>query len=426
MTTYVDAKAEAKVKTLTAATQSKIAAADAETERRIRREQAAVEIARQRMSAASQRLEAERSRKSRQRAERAERRTARREARQATRAAVTVRCVAYVQHNAPAVYSGVIYGMAVTVAVSGQIDVATSRHWSPLIGVGMAVFIEGLALSMALTAHAQRLKGERALAARALTWLAACFAAGINVAAHAGDAVMAAVLGASSVAAIVVWEVRSGAKHRDALRKLGLIPEPPERFGWRRWARYPIETYRAWSLDIRSRVGGNAARLIGEVQTGKQHKREVRQSRRDQRHADKAARREQRRQARDERQLDKQARKADKNIAKSNGKPQAPQTVTGDVPVTEAAPAEAPVPVAPKRRTGTRKPKSRKTRTAVATDAELTARLKSVPREDDGTVPVRRAARALACGVDRARRLLVTQGLLRTDPTTAATEVQEG
>jgi hypothetical protein len=59
-----------------------------------------------------------------------------------------------------------------------------------------------------------------------------------------------------------------------------------------------------------------------------------------------------------------------------------------------------------------------KRRTAAATgtrtDTELLALLEGVPREGDGTVPVRRAASALGCGFDRARRLLDTAGLLRT------------
>jgi hypothetical protein len=48
------------------------------------------------------------------------------------------------------------------------------------------------------------------------------------------------------------------------------------------------------------------------------------------------------------------------------------------------------------------------------TDDELLAVLADVPRDADGTVPVRRAASALGCGPDRARRLLGTAGLLRT------------
>jgi hypothetical protein len=152
------------------------------------------------------------------------------------------------------------------VAISGQISMALDRGWPLVVGIGMAVFLEGLALSMALTAHQLRLKGERALIPAAMTWVAAGFASAINVFAHRDDPVMAAVLGASSLAAIIVWEVRSGAKHRAALRAMGLIPEPPERFGWRRWLRYPRSTWRAWSLDVKHRVGTGAAAILARVE----------------------------------------------------------------------------------------------------------------------------------------------------------------
>ena len=46
-------------------------------------------------------------------------------------------------------------------------------------------------------------------------------------------------------------------------------------------------------------------------------------------------------------------------------------------------------------------------------DEQLLAALDEVPREPDGTVPVRRAARALGAGPDRARRLLRESGLYR-------------
>jgi hypothetical protein len=70
----------------------------------------------------------------------------------------------------------------------------------------------------------------------------------------------------------------------------------------------------------------------------------------------------------------------------------------------------------PRRRTGTPAPAHAGARTGTRTDAELIAVLAGVPREPDGTVPVRRAAAALSCGPDRARRLLAAQGLLRTTP----------
>lgn len=83
--------------------------------------------------------------------------------------------------------------------------------------------------------------------------------------------------------------------------------------------------------------------------------------------------------------------------------------VVGEAPArdTDAAartgrPRRPPIGTPGKKRTGTR------------TDDELIAALAGVPRDSDGTVPVRRAAAALGTGPDRARRLLRTAGLLRT------------
>lgn len=77
-------------------------------------------------------------------------------------------------------------------------------------------------------------------------------------------------------------------------------------------------------------------------------------------------------------------------------------------------------------RTGGRTAARTGTRTAgrkpARTDAELAAALAELPREPDGTVPIRRATAALGCGPDRARRLLADNGLLRT-ATTAPTPI---
>ena len=54
-------------------------------------------------------------------------------------------------------------------------------------------------------------------------------------------------------------------------------------------------------------------------------------------------------------------------------------------------------------------------------DAELTEALVELPREPDGTVPIRRATAALGCGPDWARRLLAAAGLLRSGTTTTTT-----
>jgi hypothetical protein len=262
----VESKAAAAVTKARGTADARIAEKDAESARRLRERAAEVELRRQEAELAREKREAKATAKAAKKTASAQRRAARRQARTARATATYTRVRTYLATNAPAVYSAVIYAMALYVAVSGQLSMATSRGWSPVFGIGMAVFLEGLALSMALTAHQLRLRNERALIPAALTWVAAGFASAINYLAHrADDPILAVVLGASSLAAITVWEVRSGAKHRAELRASGDLPEPPERFGWRRWLRYPRSTWRAWSLDVRDRVSDGAARLLAKV-----------------------------------------------------------------------------------------------------------------------------------------------------------------
>lgn len=79
--------------------------------------------------------------------------------------------------------------------------------------------------------------------------------------------------------------------------------------------------------------------------------------------------------------------------------PQERKTTTADKPVNRS-------PKQPK--------KTKATRSKTRTDADLKALLAEINRDEDGTVPVRRAARELKCGPDRARRLLTDAGLLKT------------
>ncbi len=208
---------------------------------------------------------------------------------------------------------------------------------------------------------------------------------------------MAAVLGASSLAAIVVWEVRSGAKHRDALRRLGLIPDPPERFGWRRWVRYPRSTFAAWSLDVRSRVGTGAAELLARVDADRTERAAAkadaaRTAERDAKTAEKAARRDAAKLTRAERKATKQTDRAAKDTT------------------TNRTNAEVPAKPHRKARTGTAKRGKGKG----PTDAALVDRIRAIEADTGRPVSINRARTDLGIGTDRARRVLA----LAAEPTT--------
>ncbi|MDR7336864.1 DUF2637 domain-containing protein [Glycomyces lechevalierae] len=266
-----ESKAAAKVRKVAGTTEARIAERDAESVRKLREREVSIELRRKEIEVARLEREAKAAAKETRRNARAKRRNDKRKARLDRLNAAALRVYLFIAGNMPSVYSSLIYGMSLSVAIYGQINMATDRGWPVMFGIGMAVFLEGLALSMALTAHQLRLRNERALIPAAMTWIAAGFASAINVLAHRDDPILAAVLGASSLAAIIVWEVRSGAKHRAVLRDKGWIPEPPERFGLRRWIRYPRSTFRAWSLDVKDRVGDGAAVLLARVETAVQN-----------------------------------------------------------------------------------------------------------------------------------------------------------
>jgi hypothetical protein len=246
-----------------AALQRRLVDQDAALQRRM-----ATEEGRLRLS--EQRDQVKANREARRRAERDAAREQRRKERAERRAArqqwVAGR-VAYVRDNAAAVYSALIYGLAVSGAVYGQVDAARVNGLPVPVGIVTALALEGTGLAMALTAQHQRLKGERAVLARALIWICTAGAVTINAIGHHADPVKAIGLSALSALGIVVYEVRSGAKHRATLRQLGVIPEPPERFGWRRWLTYPRQTWTAWRLDARDRLAPSAAALIARAET---------------------------------------------------------------------------------------------------------------------------------------------------------------
>ncbi|MEV0006353.1 hypothetical protein AB0H28_29290 [Micromonospora sp. NPDC050980] len=264
------------------AAQTRIASEDAASDRQLRTK--AEQLRLEAQKDANRDARAERRRKQREN-ERADRK-ARRQARRAELAGWYAGRIAYVRDNAAAVYSGLIYGLAVSGAVYGQVDAARANNLPTPIGVIAAVAIEGTGLAMALTAQHQRLNGERAMVARALIWICTAAAVSINAIGHHADPVKAIGLSALSALGIIVYEVRSGAKHRPALRAKGMIPEPPERFGWRRWLTYPRQTREAWKADVRDRLSPGAAALIAraEARRAEQHRQAAIEAERERQH----------------------------------------------------------------------------------------------------------------------------------------------
>ena len=176
-----------------------------------------------------------------------------------------VRALTWAAANTDSVVCGAVYGAAVTSAVAGQLTAAAQVGLDPLTGILGAVFLEGFGLGAAKTSLKQRLCRERGTAARVVAWAAVACAATINLLSHQGKPWEAAVTCAASIGGMLMWEIRSAMKHRAELRKGRHLPEPPERYGWRRWLLHLPSTLRAWKLDTRYRLTPDARELVDQA-----------------------------------------------------------------------------------------------------------------------------------------------------------------
>jgi hypothetical protein len=238
----------------------------AEAEQRARAVESDAEA---RIRAAEARLRVQERERAADRAEREAGRAEQVAAREAKTEAAAVRRAQWAQYRdttssaAPATLSMLVYLAAVASAVFGQVSVATGRyHWALWRALLLAGFIELMALAMATTANRLRLRGENALAPRVLTWVFAGFAAGVNVWGHFSDPLMAIGLGAASLGGITLWEIRSSARHRDALRAAGQLAQPLPSLGLRFWLSQPPVAVAAYRIGIRTRVSPAAEPLV--------------------------------------------------------------------------------------------------------------------------------------------------------------------
>jgi hypothetical protein len=327
------------------------------------------------------------------------------------------------------------YAVVALIALAGQAGAAV--HWlgwwlPSAVAAVAAVEFGGIALSA--YADFRRRLGERALAARILSAAVAGGAVAVNWFGHP-DRMQAGFFAGMSALGYLVWLLHSGARRRDQLRAIHALPPVAPAYGLGLWLRHPGLTRRARALALADPTLG----LYGSLDAAR------------------AAQRVERRQAAIATALRRKLTAAvdpltaeiatatfdlDEIAARlaagadydgltaliatdlapnrlTGGKPaRTPSART--TPTRPAAGSEAGTTTSAGRpaRTGT----GRAGRTGTRTDADLIAALADVPRETDGTVPVRRAAAALGTGPDRARRLLAAAGLLRTTPVPASTE----
>jgi Protein of unknown function (DUF2637) len=161
----------------------------------------------------------------------------------------------WAKDNGPRIVPGAVYGAGVAVAITGQASVAHADapkglgwDWVPAYGTGG--FIEGLAISMALTEHTLRKRGRAGRIPQALCWLFAMFAAAVQVYAHQDSPWEAAILAASSIATITVLQIRMNMAIAKHLESIGLKARPRPRLGAAYWLRFPVAAFYAWSASV--------------------------------------------------------------------------------------------------------------------------------------------------------------------------------
>ncbi|TWP51715.1 DUF2637 domain-containing protein [Lentzea tibetensis] len=246
----------------------------ASTEADIRRADAAavrnLELRRAEIDLARERAEAKRSSKlaqlEDQRTERARRLEAKQEARvwrrergaerQARRTAWSMRLQVWLADRVIVV--PIVLAMAG--AWWGQFQLFSERlSWPAPLAAAAATGIECIGLVCGRLAHQARqtitvtaldgsevTRDDSSWVERLVMWLVVGYAAGSNWA-HSGDPTV----GVLSIVGVVVWEARERRVHRQALAVAGRLPHRRPRFGAARWMRYPLWTWRAWSVALR-------------------------------------------------------------------------------------------------------------------------------------------------------------------------------
>lgn len=120
--------------------------------------------------------------------------------------------------------------------------------WSVAWSAGLATALETLGLSLGAMARAARNDDDSAIVERTLMWTVVTSAAWLNWQ-HSRQPV----LGLMSIAGVAGWEVYERRRYRHKVASDRPARRP--RFGSARWVRFPLWTFRAWSVSIRDRIG---------------------------------------------------------------------------------------------------------------------------------------------------------------------------
>lgn len=166
-----------------------------------------------------------------------------------------------------------VYIIALTLAAVGQVQNSRKVGLPWIAGFGFAAILEGGAIAAALTVHKAKMAGERNLKAQLAMFGFTGAAIAFQLLGH-DNRLLAIFMAAATVIAVATFELRLSLAVTEAARKRG---EPaPAHFGAQRWIVAPIETFRAWRIDVLSRATGQARIALSALADRRTVKRTVR------------------------------------------------------------------------------------------------------------------------------------------------------
>lgn len=124
---------------------------------------------------------------------------------------------------------------------------------SVILAWGFAASLESVGVYLSYEAHRSLLAGDAALRLRLASYTVAGIVGALNYEVHAPDwqpNPAAVAFGAMSAISPWLWAVRSRSLHRAELRDAGLIDGRTVRFSMARWLRFPVRTFKVWSLAL--------------------------------------------------------------------------------------------------------------------------------------------------------------------------------
>lgn len=181
----------------------------------------------------------------------------------------------HVDGRSATVLGGAFYVAVALIALAGQTGAAVRwLAWTWPAALGAVAALELGAVTLSAWADFRMRLGERAYPARALSAAVAVFAVTIQWYGHPSR-IQAGFFAGMSALGYAVWLIQSGARRRDQLRAVGMLPPVPPAYGPVQWLRHPWLTRRARALALADSTLG----LYGSLRLARHQSRDEKRDR---------------------------------------------------------------------------------------------------------------------------------------------------